>query len=47
MDVAKTTGYYRLASALRHRFMPPENADAAGPTPKKDFSNDSDIPTVA
>ncbi len=47
MDVAKTTGYYRLASALRHRFLPPEKADAAGPAPKKDFSNNSDIPSVA
>ena len=47
MDVAKTTGYYRLAAALRNRFLPPETAAAVMPAVKKDFSNDSDIPSVA
>jgi hypothetical protein len=47
MDVAKTTGYYRLASSLRHRFLPPEQAAAVTAAPPKDFANDADILTVA
>ncbi len=46
LGVAKTTGYYRLATALRGRILP-DRTRQQPVTQREAFSNDSPVPTVA
>ncbi len=46
MEVAKTTGYFRLATSLRTRFLPGQARENVAGS-RKEFINDADIASVA